>query len=247
MEHTIKSLSGFKIGALDGEIGNVSECFFDDMTWMVRYVVVHTGGWLMGRKVLIAPSALSAPDWENKLIPVKLTKAQVAASPDIDTAKTVSRQQEIELYEHYAWPYYGTAGAEFYGGMTVPGIITYMPPISNVNPNPKTPAEENPHLRSTREISGYGIHAVDGELGVVHDFIIDEKTWHILFLIVETGNWFSSDKVIISPEWITHVKWENSTVHVDVSMEEVKNSPKYDPTIAIQPDYVENLRAHYRK
>ena len=246
MEHTIKSLSGFKIGATDGEIGNVTECYFDDKTWTVRYLIVHTGGWLMGRKVLIAPAALSAPDWENKIIPVKLTKAQVEASPDIDTAKTVSRQQEIELYEHYAWPYYGATGAEFYGGMVVPGILNYMPPVNEVKLGNKK-KDVDLHLRSTHEVIGYQIHATDGEIGVVHDFIIDEKNWKIQFLVIETGSWFSGKKVIIAPTWITEVDWEKSMMHTDVSVDQIQNSPAYDPDIELQKDYAKKLHAHYKK
>jgi sporulation protein YlmC with PRC-barrel domain len=69
----------------------------------------------------------------------------------------------------------------------------------------KKHANDKPHLRSTQEVTGYDIHATDGDIGEVEDFIIDDVSWKIHFLIVETGNWFSGKKVIISPRWIKDV------------------------------------------
>ncbi|MGD9000637.1 MAG: PRC-barrel domain-containing protein, partial [Granulosicoccaceae bacterium] len=50
--HTARELGRYTLLAVDGEIGNVEEFYFDDETWAVRYLVVNTGGWLMGRRVL---------------------------------------------------------------------------------------------------------------------------------------------------------------------------------------------------
>ena len=70
---------------------------YDDETWTVRYLIVKTGAWLSGRKVLISPAALLLHSWESGVFPVNLTKEQVRHSPYIDTDKPVSRQQEAEL------------------------------------------------------------------------------------------------------------------------------------------------------
>src|SRR5882762_2158057 len=117
MRRNIKSLAGFQVVASDGEFGKVDDFYFDDETWTIRYLVVKTGGWLFGRNVLISPAALKEPDWKNEKLPVNLTQEQIKNSPDIDTEKTVSRQQEIELYSHFGWPYYGPVGVGFYGSM----------------------------------------------------------------------------------------------------------------------------------
>lgn len=77
-----------------GIIGHVKDCYFDDEAWVVRYLVVDTGAWLSSRKVLISPVAIGQPDWSAKVLPVSITKARVKDSPDIDTDKPVSRQQE---------------------------------------------------------------------------------------------------------------------------------------------------------
>jgi hypothetical protein len=99
MRRTVKSLIGFHLGAADGEFGKVADFYFDDETWTLRYLVVTTGGWLLSRKVLISNAVLKEPDWNNEIIPVNLTREQIKNSPDIDTERTISRQQEIELVQ----------------------------------------------------------------------------------------------------------------------------------------------------
>jgi sporulation protein YlmC with PRC-barrel domain len=101
MKRNINSLIGYSIEATDGKIGTVKDFYFDDETWTIRYLVVETGNWLSGRKVLISPVALIKKNWSNGLIPVNLTKEQIQNSPDIDTDKPVSRQQEAMLNQHH--------------------------------------------------------------------------------------------------------------------------------------------------
>jgi uncharacterized protein YrrD len=246
MLYNVKSLVGFTIGATDGEIGKVEEFYFDDETWTIRYLVVKTGGWLSGRKVLISPSAVNQPDWENEIFPVSLTKEQVKNSPDIDTDKPVSRQQEIELYSHYAWPYYGIAGVGFYGGIGMTGMAETRAPLkeSISAQNPDTQSGD-PHLRSTSEVKGYQIHATDGEIGEVEDFIMDDNSWTMRFMVVDTGNWFPGKKVLISPRWIRDMKWANSAVYVDLPADAIKNSPEYDFSKPIPEVYEIDLYAYY--
>jgi sporulation protein YlmC with PRC-barrel domain len=248
MQRNVKSLSGFAIGATDGEIGEVEDFYFDDETWTIRYLVVKTGGWLSGRKVLLSPLALQQPDWKNGILPVNLNKEQVKNSPDIDTKKTVSRQHEIELYDHYSWPYYGAAGAGFYGGMGMGGMVDSRIPLEDIIAEQRMENEPgDPHLRSTDEIRGYHIHAADGKIGEVDDFIVNDENWMINYLIVDTGNWFSGKKVILSTEWINQVKWQDRGVYVGIAKDAVRHSPEYDPLSPLQDAYKEKLHNYYGK
>jgi len=111
----------------------------------------------------------------------------------------------------------------------------------------KVHAGDNSHLRSTNEVTGYTIHATDGDIGEVEDFIIEDTTWKINFLVVETGNWFSGKKVLISPRWIKNVKWEEQKVTINHSKDEVKNSPEYDSTQPINDSYEHALNDYYEK
>ncbi len=165
MQRNIKSLIGFSMGATDGEIGKVKEFYFDDLTWTVRYLIVETGNWLNGRKVLIAPQALLTPDWKNEIFPINLTKEKIKNSPDIDTEQTVSRQQEILLNDYYPWTSYWGGGL-WSGGMGTSGMMmeTHEPIEIALNKKINIADEEtpgDPNLRSTHKVNGYSIHAAD--------------------------------------------------------------------------------------
>ncbi len=243
----MNGLAGFGIGATDGEIGKVEEFYFDDTTWTVRYIIVKTGGWLTGRKVLISPEAILHKDWDNKVLPANLTRKQVEDSPDIDTDKPISRQQEDELFAYYPWQSYYDAG--LYGeGIGMMGVFP-LPPILEEPVNEENKEIEQPkietHLRSTHELKGYAIHATDGEIGEVTDFLFDEDAWNITFVVVKTGSWFSGKKVLLSPAWIKEVEWNTQEVMVNVTMDNVKNSPEYDSTKPLEMDYAKELHNHY--
>jgi hypothetical protein len=46
--------------------------------------------------------------------------------------------------------------------------------------------EGDPHLRSCKELIGYGIEARDGSIGEVRDFVLDERSWTIRDVVVDT-------------------------------------------------------------
>src|SRR5450432_3052929 len=102
------SLKGYAIEASDGRLGTVSDFLFDDTSWLVRWLVVDTGKWLSGRKVLLPTLVLGHLDAEREEFAVRLTMQQVKDSPDIDTERSVSRQMESSVYDYYGWrPYWG--------------------------------------------------------------------------------------------------------------------------------------------
>src|SRR5665213_1127960 len=234
MIRSVKSLIGYTMGATDGEIGKVKELFFDDETWTVRYLVVETGSFLFGRKVLISPEALLSPDWKKGIFPVNLTIDQIKNSPDINTDEPVSRQQEIKLYDHYPWTGYWTGGL-YAGGMLIP-MPVYMQNNEKEDLIPRKDVEGDSHLRSTKKVTGYNIQATDGEIGDVEDFCIDDSTWKIDFMIVDTGNWFPGKKVLISPKWIKEISWIDSKVIIKALIEDVKSSPELDSEELISKD-----------
>lgn len=247
MKRRIESLIGFAISGIDGEIGKVKEFYFDDMSWTIRYMIVETGSWLFGRKVLLSPLTVVKIDWEKETFEVNLTMEQIKNSPLIDTDKPVSRQHEIELYAYYPWGNYYWGSGLWAGGMGTSGMMTSasIPFEAAIHENVDGKEADNPHLRSTDKVTGYNIKATDGEIGDVEDFIIDESTWKIDFMLVDTGNWFPGKKVLISPEWIKEVNWETATVIVDASEEQVKNSPEYQNSEQLSEMYENNLRDYY--
>ena len=212
------------MSATDGDIGTVKDFYFEDSSWIVRYLVIETGEWLNNRSVLISPDAHLTPDWKNKNFPINLSKEQIKNSPDIDTELPVSRQQEIKMYDHYALEKYWRGGFVA-GGMPLPmneAMIKEDDEISNKKTN------DDQHLRSIEKVIGYGVKAIDGTIGKIKDFIIDDTNWNIDFIVVETGNWFSEKNVIISPQIVKDIKWDISELILNINVEQVKDSPEYD-------------------
>ncbi|TDG36475.1 PRC-barrel domain containing protein [Pedobacter changchengzhani] len=252
MKRNIKSLIGFTMGATDGEIGEVKDFYFDDHSWTVRYLIVETGSWLNNRRVLISPEALLTPDWENKVFPVNLSKEKVKNSPNVDTENPVSRQHEIEMYNYYPWTSYWGTGI-WGGGMGVTGMMTEASePFEDavkreVNKDIKEVGAVDPHLRSTNMVAGYTIHATDGKIGDVDDFIVDDTSWKLDFFEVDTGDWFPGKKVLISPKLIKKISWDSSEVILRISVENVKNSPEYVPNKGVEEKYVGDLHNYYAK
>ncbi len=249
MKRSINTLLGYTIKGTDGEIGKVEEFYFDDRTSTIRYMVVKTGGWFSGKKVLISPEAFQKPEWDSETFSVNLSEEKIKNSPDIDTDKPVSGQQEELMRGYYSWPgYYGYGYGIGYGGFGMwgyPAVEESAEEKQMKQMKDTEHANDNPHLRSTHEVTGYDIHATDGDIGEVEDFIIDDATWKIHFLVVETGNWFSGKKVLISPQWIKDVKWQEQKVTINHSKDEVKNSPEYDSSQPVNDTYEHSLHGYY--
>jgi sporulation protein YlmC with PRC-barrel domain len=237
MQHSLRSMIGFSIKATDGDVGKVDEFYFDDATWTIRYMIAETGSWLSDRKVLISLVALGKPDWESRTFPVNLTCDQVRNSPDIDMERPVYRQHEAELHAYYQWPQYWEGGYKGVLGIT-PFPLLEVPLAQE---SPKSDRHDDPHLRSTRQVTGYHIQATNGEIGHVEDFFVDEESWVIDNLVVETGNWLVGKKVIIPPSWIKSVNWAESSVYIDRMRESVKNSPDVDPSKTVDSDHPRSL------
>lgn len=249
MKRNVKSLVGYAMGATDGEIGKVRDFYFDDQTWTIRYLVVETGGWLSGRKVLISPEAVTRGDWQDKVFPVRLTEEQVKNSPDIDTEQTVSRQHEIELYKHYPWTHYW-AGGLWAAGIGTTGMMVGGPEPVEDHAGEQTASEKGEaaqsHLRSYSNVKGYMIHETDGHIGEVDDFIIDDNTWKIDFLVVDTGSWLSGKKVLLLPRMISNMDWVTSMVHVNESKDQLRHSPEFDADQLMTEAYQEKLEEFYQ-
>jgi hypothetical protein len=236
--HTLK---GYQLDALDGEIGRVKEFYFDDRFWTIRYLVANTGAWLIGRQVLIAPYALEAINAPEQTIVTGLTKEQIKASPALDSDKPVSRQFEESYYGYYGWPAYWQG----------PYSWGYSPTLERNRerryvPIPGEKAWDH-HLRSTHAVSGYTLHATDGAIGHVEDFIIDDETWVIRYLIINTGNWWPGKKILVSPEWIQRVSWSESSVYVELSRATIQSSPEYTNDSRLTRDYEIGLHGHYNR
>ena len=168
---------------------------------------------------------------------------QVEDSPDIETHRPVSRRMETSIYDYYGWsPYWGTG---FYMGGYMP-----MPSAAETVRHEEELAEhrrsdDEPHLRSIAAVTGYHIHATDGEIGHVEDFLVEEADWSIHYLIVDTKNWWPAKKVLISPRSAQAIDWTEKMVNIDVDRQRVKNSPSYDPSTIVDRAYEKQFHTYY--
>ncbi len=262
MLRNLNDLAGYAIEATDGTIGHVEDFYFDDQKWVVRYLVVDTGSWLSRRKVLISPIAIGPPDWSQKKLPVSLTKEQVEKSPDIDTDKPVSRQHEMRYLGYYGYPYYwggaGLWGGGLYPNMMLPGYSGFGSPhataLEEDNAYARTEAvkaesarhdDDDPHLRSCKAVKGHHIDASDGEIGHVQGLLVDEESWAIRYLIVNTSNWWGGHEVLVAPQWIKGVDWHEETVAVNLTRQAIKDAPAYDSNRPLDRQREIDIHDHY--
>ena len=188
---------GFSVMASDGQMGTVSDMLFDDRSWVVRWLVVNTGTWLDDRRVLIPAAVLGQPDTVARTVPVHLTMDQVRNSPDVDTHRPVSRQFETGTQNYYGLTPYWTMGP-YLGGFAYWEGMMATPPSPEIEGR-DSHSNDDPNLRSIDAITGYHIHATDGEIGHLADVLIDGRDWSLRYLGVDTSNWWMGKRVLISP------------------------------------------------
>jgi uncharacterized protein YrrD len=241
--HRVRDLRRLTIAAKDGEIGKPEDLYFDDRAWSVRYLVVNTGGWLLGRRVLLAPQVIDSINDQKDTIEVDLTRDQIKTSPPFDSEKPISRQYELEYYKHFDWvPYWGAGIA----------AEPYPPPprlIAKGLNEDQVPAEEirQTGLRSSVEVTGYSIEAIDAEIGHVEDLVVDDQDWIVNFFEVDTRNWWPGKKVLVSRTWIDEINWLERKVRVNLNRSVIQSAPEYDPSDVISRDYELKLFEHYSK
>jgi sporulation protein YlmC with PRC-barrel domain len=246
MLNSISHLSGAKVTATDGDIGHVKDAFFDDRSWTIRYLVVDAGTWLTGREVLISPYAVKQPVGSDKHIHVALTQQQVRDSPDVDTHQPVSRQHERDYLRYYGYPEYWDGG-----GLWAMGAMPYPPiwaPATDEAAANRAMMERDfragdSHLRSSDSVTGYDIQASDDGIGQVQDYVFDDASWAIRYLIVDTRKWWPGGrKVLVGMNWVDRIDWATKKVHVHMTVEQLKSSPAFEDVGSIHREY--EMRLH---
>ena len=225
MLRNLKPLYGDKLGALDGDVGHVKDFYFDDQSWAVRYVVADTGSWLTGRQVLLSPYAFGSLRQVGKLLLVNLTRKQIENSPPIEAHKPVSRQYEEEYHRYYDWPFYWQGGS-LWGASHLPTseLPVSLPPSEQATAGNTPSGCPDAHLRSTQAVGGYHLHASDGLIGHVCDFLVDPQTWAIRELVIKIGPRFSGKEVQILTSQIERISYEESTVFVRLTKRAVEQN-----------------------
>ncbi len=245
MLFAVTGLCGCRVEADDGHVGSVKDFLFDDQSWKVRWMVVDTGNWLPGRQVLIHPSAIAPLDLDLParrapmmslgdalVVSVRLNKQQIEASPEAREDEPVTKQMETDLYDHYGWdPSWGATnfGASAIAAPLFEPLIFSEAAARQAADTESRRGEGDPHLRSVASVNGYHVHATDGDLGHVENFLGDDINWDICYLIVATRNWWPGKHIQLVPYAVRGIDWSEGRINVNVTRDQVKSSPAWDP------------------
>lgn len=217
----LRDLLHYRLAALDGDMGHVSDFYFDDQNWVIRYLVVNTGSWLTGRLVLLTPHALGLLEATEKRLHVNLNKKQIEDSPPIEIHKPVSRQYEEEYYRYYGWPTYWSGDAMW--GLT--GYPLIPPSVEDIREaRILYRHRKDKHLQSISAITEYPLQTAQGPIGHVKGFLVDDRNWEIRNIVVETGHWYEGKEILISPSKVLHISYEESNIQVSLSKSDLQTS-----------------------
>jgi hypothetical protein len=221
MQQDIKKLYGNKLVATDGDIGHIQDFYFDDKSWMIRYMVADTGTWLTGRLVLLAPRAFGRLDHAGKTLHINLSLKQIERCPSIESHMPVSRRYEVEYHRYYGWPEYWSGGPM--AGLA--GFPMVLPHSSDeLEAQVRHNRSDDKHLQSMHSVTGFHIQAVDGVIGHVSGFLVDNESWEINELVVEAGHWYSGKEIRIAPSKVERISYEESTVFVSLTKEDIERT-----------------------
>lgn len=236
------AINGYRIEATDGHIGTVSDLLFDDQSWIIRWLVVDTGNWLPGRKVLLPISALGLPDAGLRHMPVRLTRQQVRDAPGVDADQPVSRQMELHLSDHYGADAYWAGGSDALP-LIAPPFLTE--PRDHFEGDDIVADMGDAHLRSIAAVTGYHIRATDGDIGHVQEFLVDDADWRIAYLAVDTHNWWPGARVLLLPRLVREVDWSGRLIHISATRQKVRDSPPTSNAVTVDGTYAEAMTTYY--
>jgi hypothetical protein len=244
MLRSLKVIEQFKVGATNGDIGSVVNFLIDDVSWAVRYLVVDAGGIFTEREVLVSPISFLDVDYSASRFRLTLTVDKIRNSPSINLELPVSRQHERDYGDYYGYSDYWGFGSLWGTGLSPRAMASRASTERTAADRPGEPASDV-HLRSARDLTGYHIEATDGSIGHVRDFIVDDETWQIRYLVIDTTNWWPGKRVLVAPEWATRISWLDRKVYLGMTRDAIKRSPEWSATFPVAREYEELLHQHY--
>lgn len=234
-----RSIQGNPVHAVDGELGSITDVFFDDHAWTVRYLVVYLEGGLDGQEALITPGSVSDADRQSRSLYVDTNRERVREAPHIGANLPVAARQEAVYHEYLGTdPYW----------IQDPAPVAPVQPIQPPGIEPGEGAARaggDPHLRSAQEVVGYHVETADGSVGHVEDLLLDDEAWRVRYIVVDTRNWLPAKKVLVPPDCVSGMEWSLQRILVDLNSQEIKDAPAWDPDAPMDRRYETRLHEHY--
>jgi hypothetical protein len=211
----LSGLNGFHVQATDGRCGKIRDFLVSDSNWRVRWIVDDIGSWVHPHKVLLSPGSCRELNEDAQVCPTTLSRERIANCPDISLDPPVALQkvrntilaEDVPGFAHLP--------------MDLTGVL--LPPLQ-AGESGHHKINYDPHLRSIKEVTGYHVHGVDGTLGEVEDFIMDDDGWRISHLVVRWTNWWNQYVVAVAISAVSAVDWDDKSVRLKVPVQEIKTS-----------------------
>jgi sporulation protein YlmC with PRC-barrel domain len=256
MKRGMNEIIGHSIITKDGTKGKIKDFLFDKDSWQVRYLEADFGNLFSNDRILIPKTLLMESHISDDDLHLNVTTSLVKLGPKPEEDLPISRQYEEKLNRYYnqefywAGPGYGvveTGMGQEYGetesAMTGSRYPRRIPRYSEVED-----VEQSSNLHSFKEVKGYNIHATDGTLGSVDNLIIDDDSWQIGYIIVDTNSWLPwSKKVLIDISFIENINYEVREAEINLHTDSIKNAPEYDEKKPVDDQYESSLQNHYER
>jgi uncharacterized protein YrrD len=229
MLHSYDDLRHYAVRAADERKGHVDDLYFDDQSWAIRYLVVHTGFLFSARQSLIRADLLSAPEVDKREFPVSVKAEDIENAPPPESHEPVSARRDRRFAMDLAlWPPFliGFDEARYTPLVAETQIMHHLrdaDPTEDADQN-RSGTSADPHLRSMYEVSGYRVVARDEEFGSVVDFLIDPESWQLRYVVVDTGAWLPGKRVVITTGHVSGIDAEAGSIHVDIDKADVESA-----------------------
>lgn len=221
------TLRGTTVHATDGVAGRVDQLLFEDTTWQIRHVVVQVGGWLTGQRVLVPPTAIVWCSPTAKTVYVNRTRAQVNTCPDLSADPSVTDQAYLRAVRDTPYLMHGHHPELWSASLFASSLITDVS-------EPTGGIDGDAHLRGTQNVIGYAVAARDATFGRIGDIVIDDVTWRVRYMEVDTRVWWGGKRVLVGPRDVRLIDYASRTVAIDMWREDIERSPASRPLLRNQ-------------
>lgn len=221
MLRTVEQLKGMELVGKDGVVGTLEDVYFDHEEWRLRQAVVFTGPWLSGRWIMLPASLLGPADPVKRTLPVAADRERIRMAPVPGTDEPINRIFEAALAAHYGRPaYWHRSGS--------PGVEA-----------------GRSHLLSAGELTGYHVEAMDGNLGRLEDYLVEEGDWSVRYLLVGARKWLPGRRMAAPADWIHMVSWRHRLVTLRHFREEIRKAPGFAGPGSLSEEYSRALESHF--
>ncbi|ASJ70798.1 PRC-barrel domain-containing protein [Granulosicoccus antarcticus] len=240
-------LRHYEVSSSTENIGRIHDVYLDDQSWKVRWFVVETGHWFSSNKVLLDPRKVLEVSPETRNITVSASKESIQNAPSAEQHPPVSDQNE-QKYNYIVTNHDTLLFTGYAGAMMPPTLVERAQTATSAEQELQDSVRQSSdrHLRSASELDGYTVSAIDDTLGPLSDLVINSESWTIDLLALDTSKWLPGRTVVISPQSVDKISWDERKLMVKMDKETIEQSPELGDLKSIETSYISRLNEFYR-